>query len=160
MASDDKTTRDRIERKGLARWDKGSDRDATDIGDRFDRRGGGDFVAPLPRPNVGARDADGLGEIASGEGRVEARLHQQPSDPRSLAGGSPEENAAQIRVILSGEERGPKRDAILLNAAGGIAAAGHADDLREGLEVARRTLDAGDAATRLDELVAFSRAAA
>jgi anthranilate phosphoribosyltransferase len=88
-----------------------------------------------------------------------AELGIGPSDPTSLTGGSPEENATEIRSILAGEERGPKRDAILLNAAGGIAAAGHAHDLREGLDVARRTLDAGDAAIRLDELVAFSRGA-
>ena len=64
---------------------------------------------------------------------------------------------ARIRRILAGEEHGPKREAVLLNAAGGIAAAGHARDLREGLEVARTTLEAGTAAARLDELAAFSR---
>jgi phosphoribosylanthranilate isomerase len=41
---------------------------------------------------------------------------------------------------------------VLLNAAGGIAAAGHAADLREGLEVARVAIDSGAAAARLDEL--------
>jgi anthranilate phosphoribosyltransferase len=46
-----------------------------------------------------------------------------------------------------------------LNAAGAIAAAGHAEDLREGLEVAREALDSGAAAERLDALVAFSREA-
>lgn len=86
-----------------------------------------------------------------------AELGIGPSDPSSLTGGSPDENAREIRAILAGDERGPKRDAILLNAAGAIAAAGHADDLREGLHVARRTLDSGDAATRLDQLVLFSR---
>jgi len=86
-----------------------------------------------------------------------AELGIEPSDPASLTGGSPEENAVEIRRILAGEERGPKREAVLLNAAGGIAAAGHARDLREGLEVARKTLEAGTAATRLEELAAFSR---
>jgi len=86
-----------------------------------------------------------------------AELGIEPSDPASLTGGSPEENAAEIRRILAGEERGPKRDAVLLNAAGGIAAAGHARDLREGLDAARTTLDAGTAAARLDELAAFSQ---
>ena len=47
---------------------------------------------------------------------------------------------------------------MLLNAAGAIAAAGHADDLREGYELAREAVDSGAAATRLDELIAFSRA--
>jgi anthranilate phosphoribosyltransferase len=46
---------------------------------------------------------------------------------------------------------------VLLNAAGGIAAAGHAKDLREGLELAREAIDSGAAATRLDELARFSR---
>ena len=42
-------------------------------------------------------------------------------------------------------------------AAGAIAAAGHAEDLREGLERAREALASGAALARLDELVAFSR---
>ena len=54
--------------------------------------------------------------------------------PEELRGGSPAENAARIRAVFSGEERGAKRDAILLNAAGAIAAGGHAEDLRDGLE--------------------------
>jgi anthranilate phosphoribosyltransferase len=74
-----------------------------------------------------------------------------------LAGGAPDENALAIRAVFAGEH-GPKRDAILLNAAGAIAAGGHADDLREGLELARKALDSGSAAARLDELVEFSRA--
>jgi len=77
-------------------------------------------------------------------------------DPGELRGGSPEENAAAIRAVFAGEEGG-RRSAILLNAAGAIAAAGHAADLREGLERAREALDSGAAATRLEELIAFSR---
>ncbi len=88
-----------------------------------------------------------------------AELGIEPSDPAGLTGGSPQENAAEIVAILRGSENGPKRDAILLNAAGGIAAAGHAENLREGLELARSTLDSGAASARLDELVAFSREA-
>ncbi|HSD78898.1 MAG TPA: anthranilate phosphoribosyltransferase [Solirubrobacteraceae bacterium] len=77
--------------------------------------------------------------------------------PEELRGGSAGENAAAIRAVFNGEDGG-RRSAILLNAAGAIAAAGHAADLREGLEVARETVDSGAAATRLDELIAFSRA--
>ena len=43
-----------------------------------------------------------------------------------------------------------------LHAAGAIAAGGHAEDLREGLEVARTTVDSGAAAERLEALIAFS----
>jgi len=73
-----------------------------------------------------------------------------------LAGGSPQENAEAIRKVFAGE-RGGKREAILLNAAGAIAAGGHADDLREGIVLAREALDSGAAAARLGELAAFSQ---
>jgi anthranilate phosphoribosyltransferase len=73
-----------------------------------------------------------------------------------LVGGQPAENAAAIRTVFAGERSG-RRDAILLNAAGAIAAGGHAEDLSEGLELARVALDSGAAAARLDELVEFSR---
>jgi anthranilate phosphoribosyltransferase len=76
--------------------------------------------------------------------------------PEALRGGSPAENAAAIRAIFAGEEQGARRDAILLNAAGAIAAGGHAEDIRDGLELARQTVDSGAAAERLDALVAFS----
>jgi anthranilate phosphoribosyltransferase len=77
--------------------------------------------------------------------------------PEDLRGGAPEENAAAVRRVLDGEE-GPHRDAVLLNAAGAIAAAGHAEDLAEGLALAIAAIDSGGAASRLDSLVAFSRA--
>ena len=81
-------------------------------------------------------------------------------DPNALRGGTPAENARTIRSILSGGGGGGRggKDAILLNAAGAIAAAGHAEDLREGLELAREAVDSGAAATRLEELARFSRA--
>jgi anthranilate phosphoribosyltransferase len=79
-------------------------------------------------------------------------------DPAELRGGSPVENADAIRAVFRGENGGP-RSAILLNAAGAIAAAGHAADLREGLELAREAVDSGAAAARLDALVEFSQAA-
>jgi anthranilate phosphoribosyltransferase len=77
--------------------------------------------------------------------------------PDELQGGSPAENAATIRHIMEGAS-GAKREAVLLNAAGAIAAAGHADDLADGYELAREAVDSGAAAARLEELVSFSRA--
>jgi anthranilate phosphoribosyltransferase len=74
--------------------------------------------------------------------------------PEELRGGSPEENAAAIRDVFAGGNGG-RRDAILLNAAGAIAAGGHAEDLREGLELAREAVDSGAAAERLEALIAF-----
>ena len=76
--------------------------------------------------------------------------------PYELRGGSPEENAAAIRRVFDGADGGA-RDAIVLNAAGAIAAGGHAADLREGIELARQAVASGAAGERLDALVAFSR---
>jgi anthranilate phosphoribosyltransferase len=80
-------------------------------------------------------------------------------DPDELRGGDADENAEKIREVFAGGNGG-RRSAILLNAAGAIAAAGHAEDLREGLELASSALDSGAAAARLEALVAFSREAA
>jgi anthranilate phosphoribosyltransferase len=77
--------------------------------------------------------------------------------PGDLRGGTPGENAAAIRDVFGGAT-GPRRDAIVLNAAGAIAAAGHAADLREGLAVAVEAVDSGAAGERLDALITFSRA--
>ena len=73
-----------------------------------------------------------------------------------LRGGAPAENAEAIRRVFAGE-RGGKRDAILLNAAGAYAAAGHAEGIRDALEPVREALDSGAAAARLEALVEFSR---
>jgi anthranilate phosphoribosyltransferase len=76
--------------------------------------------------------------------------------PDDLSGGSPEQNAADIRAIFEGAS-GPKRDAVLLNAAGALFAAGLAEDLREGLAIAGETVRSGVAQRRLEEAAAFSR---
>ncbi len=98
---------------------------------------------------------------------VDGGVHERTIDPeelgiercsvQELTGGTPAENADAIRRVFAGE-RGGKRDAILLNAAGAIAAGGHAADLREGIATAREALDSGAAAARLEQLVAFSQA--
>jgi anthranilate phosphoribosyltransferase len=80
-------------------------------------------------------------------------------DPDELRGGTATENALRIREVFEGAEGG-RRSAVLLNAAGAIAAGGRAVDLREGIEVAREALDSGAAASRFEELAAFSREAA
>ena len=77
-------------------------------------------------------------------------------DPAELRGGSPEENAARIRIVFEGSNGGA-RSAVLLNAAGAIAASGHARNLREGLGAATEAVDSGAAGARLDELIAFTR---
>jgi anthranilate phosphoribosyltransferase len=96
-------------------------------------------------------------------GRVRKReidpleLGIERSDPSELRGGSPEENAGRIREIFDGANGGA-RSAVLLNAAGAIAASGHARNLREGIGLAREAIDSGAAGRRLEELIAFTRA--
>jgi anthranilate phosphoribosyltransferase len=85
-----------------------------------------------------------------------AELGVPRCDPGELRGGDPEHNARALRAVLAGANGG-HRSAVLLNAAGAIAASGHAADLREGLGLARAAVDSGAAAARLDELIAFSR---
>ncbi len=78
-----------------------------------------------------------------------------PSEPEVLRGGTAEENAATIRSVFAGEKSG-RRDAVLLNAAGALVAAGLADDLGEGLDVGAEAIDSGAATARIAALVAFS----
>ena len=100
-------------------------------------------------------------EVVDGEVRERVidpiDLGVQRCDPAELNGGSPAENADAIRQVFAGAEGG-RRDAILLNAAGAIAASGHAEGLREGLELARLAIDSGAAGERVDELARFTHA--
>jgi anthranilate phosphoribosyltransferase len=115
--------------------------------------GGIDELSPVG-PNLVAEVLDG--QVLERRLDPEAELGIPRCSIDELRGGSPAENADAIREVFAGKNGG-RRDAILLNAAGAIAASGHAADLREGLEVARRTIDSGAAGERLDLLVAFSR---
>lgn len=114
--------------------------------------------------------ADGLDELSTtGVNRVVHLRDGQittfdlaPEDvglPRArlddLRGGDAKENAAIIRRILAGEERGPRRDVVLFNAAAALAA--EHGDLRAGLEEARASIDSGAALAKLEALVAFGR---
>jgi anthranilate phosphoribosyltransferase len=97
----------------------------------------------------------------------DGNVHEREIDPLELGvprcaqdelrGGSPAENAEAIRAIFSGQNGG-RRSAVLLNAAGAIAAAGQARDLADGLGYARDAVDSGAAGERLEELIAFTQA--
>lgn len=73
-----------------------------------------------------------------------------------IHGGNPQYNARVITDIFSGKERGPKRDMLLLNAAATFVVADKAVDMKEGLEMARETLDSGKALAKLNEIVTKS----
>jgi anthranilate phosphoribosyltransferase len=77
-------------------------------------------------------------------------------DPEELRGGSAADNAYTIHAVFEGGG-GARRSAIVLNAAGAIAASGHAKSLADGIPLAEDALDSGAAGRRLEQLIAFSR---
>jgi anthranilate phosphoribosyltransferase len=74
-----------------------------------------------------------------------AALRQAPAALEELRGGDAAENAAMLERLLEGE-RGPRREAVLLNAAVALLVEGRAADVAEGYERARDSVDAGRAA--------------
>jgi anthranilate phosphoribosyltransferase len=72
-----------------------------------------------------------------------------------LRGGTPDESAQMMRELLSGQLNGARRDAVLLNAAGAIAA--ESGDFKSALDEVRLALDNGQALAKLNALVEFSQ---
>ncbi|MGN6586880.1 MAG: anthranilate phosphoribosyltransferase, partial [Solirubrobacterales bacterium] len=117
---------------------------------------------------------DGLDEISLGartrvievaDGRTSewfvepSQFGLAPVDLASVAGGTPEENAAVSRAVLAGES-GPHRDLVVLNAAAAIYVGGLASDLEEGVAKATEAIDSGAAANVLERLVVATAAPA
>ncbi len=75
----------------------------------------------------------------------------------ALTGGAPEENAAITRSILEGTERGPKRQAVCLNAGAALYIGGKADSIADGVKLAESLIDAGAAKEKLDEIIQLTR---
>lgn len=72
-----------------------------------------------------------------------------------LKGGTPAENAAITRAILSGEQ-GHKRNAVLLNAGAALYIAGKVDTMKGGVALAGELIDSGEATRTLEKLIAVS----
>lgn len=75
----------------------------------------------------------------------------------ALAGGTPAENAAITRAILDGQ-KGPRRDAVLLNAGAAFYIAGKAETIKEGVMLAAELIDAGAAKEKLRQFIEASHA--
>lgn len=69
-----------------------------------------------------------------------------------LAGGDVADNAAILRAIFAGQDRGPRRNVVLLNAAAVLLVAGVAADLREGVRRASEALDSGAVSALVEKL--------
>jgi anthranilate phosphoribosyltransferase len=78
------------------------------------------------------------------------------SAPDELRGGNAVDNAATIRAVFAGG-RGPKRDAVVLNAAAGLLACGRAGSLPEGVARAGAAIDEGAAERTLEHLARRSQ---
>jgi len=77
---------------------------------------------------------------------------------QDILGGTPAQNADAFRALLAGQPSA-YRDAVLLNAAAALVVASKADDLKQGVEIARESIDRGAAKAAVDALVAATNAA-
>ncbi|MFH1009413.1 MAG: anthranilate phosphoribosyltransferase [Candidatus Latescibacterota bacterium] len=80
------------------------------------------------------------------------------ADPKTLLGGTAQENAEITLSILSGKEQGPKRDVVLLNAAAALSVGARVPNFEQGVEMAREVLDSGAALGKLEMLKEASNA--
>ncbi|MBM3836760.1 MAG: anthranilate phosphoribosyltransferase [Verrucomicrobia bacterium] len=69
-----------------------------------------------------------------------------------LAGGDRAANARTVRELLAGRERGPKRDAVLLNAGAALFVAAKTRSMHEAIQLASEVIDSGQALAKLEEL--------
>jgi anthranilate phosphoribosyltransferase len=98
-------------------------------------------------------------DVRPGQVRAEIR---SPSDygldlcgAKDLAGGDAASNARALRAVLTGADRGPHRDALLLGAALALEIVGRVSDPRDGVRLAREAIDSGAARNTLDALATF-----
>jgi anthranilate phosphoribosyltransferase len=85
---------------------------------------------------------------------AELGLSQAPVE--SMRGGGPEENARLAREVLDGA-KGPRRDVVLLNASAALRAAGIARDWKDGLGLAAKAIDSGQAGEVLQRWARISQ---
>jgi anthranilate phosphoribosyltransferase len=84
------------------------------------------------------------------------------AEVETLVGGTPQENAAILRLVLEGE-KGPRRDAVIMNAAAGIVVGGQTKHpsglpaLKEGAAIAKEAIDSGRALDKLEKLIKLSQ---
>ncbi len=97
-------------------------------------------------------------------GRVE-RSTRQASDyglancmPDDLKGGDSAHNAAALKAVLTGVDRGPHRDALLMGASLALEVTGLSPDPRAGVARAAQAIDSGAARQLLDSLARFTTA--
>ena len=78
------------------------------------------------------------------------------ADKNEIVGGTSEENAKITLGILKGKIKGAKRDIVLLNAGCALYIAGKADNISEGINLAKASIDGGWAYSKLQQLIEYS----
>ncbi|KJS31835.1 MAG: anthranilate phosphoribosyltransferase [Desulfatitalea sp. BRH_c12] len=78
------------------------------------------------------------------------------AQPEEMAGGDPVQNAAITRAVLAGE-MGARRDVVLINTGAALLAAGKAETLKHGIELAAAAIDQGKALEKLEGLAAYTQ---
>ncbi len=79
------------------------------------------------------------------------------AQPEDLRGGNADDNAKALLDVLKGKP-GPFRDVAILNAAAALIVAGKAKDLKQGVALATKSVESGEAEGRLDRLIGVSNA--
>jgi len=82
----------------------------------------------------------------------------QPAGLADLRGGDRATNAGIVQALLAGKDKGPRRDAVLLNAGAALFVAGKAKSISEGWDLARGLIESGRTRAKLEELIAAGRA--
>lgn len=134
-----------------------------------------DLVEPLAEvlKNLGVKSAmvvyglDGMDEISASDKTAVCELKDgktmtyelspeyfdmEIASKEDLIGGDAKENAQITLSILNGE-KGPRRNAVLLNSAAGLYVAGKVESLKEGVKLAEEVIDSGKAIEQLEKFV-------
>jgi len=77
-------------------------------------------------------------------------------DKDGIEGGSPEENALVLKEILSGRDKGPKKDLVVLNAAAGFVVGEKVKNFEEGVSLAKDLISSGKPYEKVEALRKFS----
>ncbi len=135
-----------------------------------------ELVEPLSEvlKNLGVKSAlsvyglDGMDEISASDKTFVCELKNgktisyeiSPEDfgmeiasKEDLTGGDAKENAQITLSILEGREKGPKRNAVLLNSAAGLYSAGKVESLKDGVKLAEEIIDSGKALEQLEKFI-------
>lgn len=117
----------------------------------------GDRIDELPLDDSGViLDVTPTGIVRIPVTVADHGLSMAPTD--ELRGGDAAENATLIEAILDGQERGPRRDVVVLNAGAALVVAGISSDLRSGVARAGEVIESGAAMALLGRLRARAEA--